>query len=77
MRKCKVCDKVIPEGRIKILPHTQTCVDHSTEKPFGVNTVQVGDLEDDGYQETEIIRDPKVIEELNYYKKQQGKYNQQ
>ena len=28
MKYCKVCDKVIPEGRVK-LGYTDTCVEHS------------------------------------------------
>jgi hypothetical protein len=29
-RRCVVCDIIIPEARIKILPNTRTCVAHST-----------------------------------------------
>jgi hypothetical protein len=42
--------------------------------PFGLNIVQHGTLEADGYQEFEIVRDPRVLEELNHYKNQIGKY---
>jgi len=75
MRNCKVCGIQIPEGRIKILPNTVTCVEHSETSKFAINIVSQGDPEKgDLNQEVEIIRDPKTVEELNYYKKQQGTY---
>jgi hypothetical protein len=33
-RTCKVCREEIPQARIKILPHTQTCVNCSTDQPY-------------------------------------------
>ena len=32
---CIVCNEVIPEGRIKALPNTKVCVDHSTTERYG------------------------------------------
>ena len=29
IRHCKVCDKQIPQGRLKALPDTKTCTEHS------------------------------------------------
>jgi hypothetical protein len=74
MRNCSVCGSQIPEGRLKAVPTAKTCVEHSTAVPFGLNIVQHGTLEADGYQEFEIVRDPRVLEELNHYKNQIGKY---
>lgn len=74
MKPCKVCGCEIPAARIKALPHTQTCVQHSDVSRFSVNIVQIGTLEGDGYQEVEIVRDPKAMEQLKYYKDQQGRY---
>lgn len=37
MKYCKVCGIEIPEARIKILPSTDTCVNHSSaEKKVGM-----------------------------------------
>ena len=74
MKTCKVCGSQIPKGRLKALPNTLTCVEHSTTSPFSLNIIQHGELEDDGYQEFEIVRDPKVAAELEHYKQQIGKY---
>ena len=74
MRKCSVCGTEIPEARVKALPNTTTCVQHSTTERFGLNIVQHGTLEDDGFQEVEIIRNPRSMEQLNEYKKQLGNY---
>lgn len=74
MKHCKVCGIEIPAKRVEILPHTTTCVNHSTAEKFGLNIVQVGNLEDDGYQEVEVVRNPEALRELENYKKQQGSY---
>ena len=74
MKNCKVCGTVIPEGRLKAIPGTNTCTEHSAASKFSANVVQHGDLEDDGFQEVEIIRDPQAVEQLQYYKNQQGRY---
>lgn len=74
MKNCSVCGSQIPEGRLKAVPTAKTCVEHSTTTPFGLNIVQHGTLEADGYQEFEVVRDPRVLEELNHYRNQIGKY---
>ena len=75
---CKVCGVEIPAGRLKILPHTKTCVNHSTEGAWKVNVITVGDIDkDDHYQDVEIIKDPKAYEELQNYRKQLGNYSKQ
>lgn len=77
-KNCKVCGIVIPEGRLKALPTATTCVEHSTTSAWKVNVVTVGDIEkDDHYQEVEIIKDPKVYEELQSLKRNQGNYSKQ
>jgi hypothetical protein len=74
MKNCSVCGTQIPEGRLKALPNTSTCTEHSSASKFGLNIVQHGKLEDDGFQEVEIVRDPRAMEQLKYYKDQLGKY---
>ena len=34
MKKCEVCDITIPEGRLKVIPFTTTCVSCSTEEKW-------------------------------------------
>lgn len=74
MKKCKVCGCEIPAGRLTALPHTTTCTEHSNVSKFGANIVQIGSLEDDGFQEVDIVRDPQALEQLNYYRERIGKY---
>lgn len=74
MKTCKVCSAPIPEGRLKAIPNTDTCTQHSGATKFAANVVQHGVLEDDGFQEIDIIRDQKSLEQLQYYKSQLGNY---
>jgi len=74
MRVCISCGEEIPAARLKAVPNTRTCVLHSTAERFSVHVAQHGDLEDDGYQEFEIIRDPEVFNRLHEYKNQLGTY---
>lgn len=74
MKVCIKCGEEIPAGRLKAIPGTRTCTAHSTAERFAVNIVQHGDLEVDGYQEVEIIRDTRVLEKLNEYRSQLGTY---
>lgn len=32
--QCKVCDVIIPLGRLESLPDTETCIKHSTEQAY-------------------------------------------
>lgn len=68
-KRCIVCDGVIPEGRVKILPNTKTCVEHSSASPYGMRTVAYGTTADDAQQEFEIIRDPELARKLEEYAK--------
>jgi len=75
MKKCSVCHSEIPEARIKALPNTTTCVQHSNAQRFGVNIVSYGDPEaGELMQEFEIVRDSKVLSKLEHYKQQLGSY---
>jgi hypothetical protein len=65
--KCKVCNSEIPEGRLKVLPGTRTCVEHSTATAYAMRTIAYGITADDAQQEFEIIRDPKIMEKLEEY----------
>jgi hypothetical protein len=74
MKKCTVCGTAIPEGRLKAVPNAVTCTEHSNASRFGVNVVQHGNIEQDGFQEIEVVRDQRALEQLNHYKDQLGKY---
>lgn len=68
-RQCVVCKVEIPEARIKALPQTRTCVEHSTATPYGMRTVSYGTTADDAQQEFEIIRDAELARRLDEYSK--------
>lgn len=75
MKKCSVCNSIIPEARLKALPKTTTCVQHSNAQPFGMNIVSYGDPEaGELTQEFEVVRDMQILSELNQYKQQMGSY---
>lgn len=74
MKNCKVCNQPIPQGRLKALPGTDVCTEHSSASTYKANIVNYGKNEDDSYQEIEVIRDPKLADELNYYKSQLGQF---
>ena len=75
MKTCKVCGTEIPEGRLKALPGTTTCVQHSTASKFAANVVSTGNAEaGDLINEIEIVRDATSVEKLNHYSKQLGSY---
>lgn len=74
MKKCKVCNQLIPEGRLKAIPGTQVCTAHSNATAYIANVVGIGDPEDDHYQEIDIIRDPNTISEFKNYQTKVGQY---
>lgn len=74
MKNCKVCQQPIPEGRLKALPGTDVCTEHSSASTYKANIINYGQTEDDSYQEIEIIRDVKLFEELNHYRNQVGQF---
>lgn len=59
-RNCKFCKNAIPEGRLAILPFTQTCVNCSTTQKVGGHTVISGK---NTYSEIQIV-DQKTAEDL-------------
>ena len=74
-KTCIVCGAEIPEGRLKIVPNTKTCVAHSTQGAYKSSVVTVGNVDkDEHYQELEIIKDDTAYEQLEHYKKQQGNH---
>jgi hypothetical protein len=68
-RKCIVCSIEIPEGRLKILPHARTCVNHSTTSAYSIRPVHSGTSADDAMQDIEIIRDPELVKKYDTYSK--------
>lgn len=74
MKNCKVCNQPIPEGRLKALPGTQVCTEHSNTGTYRAHIVNIGQNEDDSYQEIDIIRDQNTYEKLEYYKSQVGQF---
>jgi|TARA_R110000744_G_scaffold208095_1_gene326797 hypothetical protein len=56
-KKCITCKELIPEGRVKALPSTQTCTECSTTTAWYVRNVVAGKTD---YMETEIIKDAKL-----------------
>lgn len=72
MKKCKVCNTAIPEGRLKAIPGTNVCTEHSNTNAYVANIIGIGNPEDDHYQELDIVRDADAINQLNYYKQQVG-----
>lgn len=75
MTQCTVCGIEIPEGRLKAVPGTKTCVNHSTATKFAANIVSYGNAEaGELTSEIEVIRDTKAAEKLNQYSKQLGSY---
>lgn len=72
-RKCIVCNVEIPEARVKILPGTKTCVNHSTASPYSIRTVSYGTTADDAQQEFEIIRDADLARKIQEYEKLSSK----
>tara|TARA_R110000796_G_C14276815_1_gene402047 strand:- start:300 stop:521 length:222 start_codon:yes stop_codon:yes gene_type:complete len=66
-RKCIVCNEDIPEGRVKILPHTKTCVNHSTTSAYQVRSINTGKSADDAEQEIVIIKDPDLARRFDEY----------
>lgn len=64
-RRCIVCNILIPEGRLKILPNTRTCVEHSTTSAYNVRPVHTGTSADDAMQDIAIIKDPEAAAEYD------------
>jgi hypothetical protein len=74
MKICKVCGVDIPEGRLKALPRTETCTEHSTAEKFCATVVSFGNPEDDAFQEIDILRDAATKRAYETYKSSLGTY---
>ena len=66
-RNCIVCKEEIPAGRIKIIPHTKTCVNHSTTTAYQVRSVNTGKSADDAEQEIVIIKCDELAKRFDEY----------
>lgn len=67
-KQCIICDADIPQGRLNILPHTKTCVNHSTTEPYAARRTGAGTSADDLIDGIEIFKDPKeahILDELD------------
>lgn len=74
MKKCRVCGQQIPEGRLKAVPGTDVCTQHSNTSAYVANIVGVGNPDDDHYEVLDIVRDARTAEQLQQYKQQAGIY---
>ncbi len=74
MKVCKVCGTEIPAGRVKALPNTSTCVQHSSAEKFAAAVVSFGNPEDDAFQEIEILRDTSAKKAYQAYRDSLGSY---
>ena len=68
-KRCIVCNTIIPEGRVRALPSTKTCVEHSTASLYGMQIIAHGTTADDAQQEFEIIRDAELARKIEEYSK--------
>lgn len=59
MKYCKVCDKAIPEGRVK-LGYTDTCVDHSKTFKYVGFVAGRGKVD----YEINVVRDQETAEHM-------------
>ncbi len=59
MKYCKVCDKAIPEGRVK-LGYTDTCVDHSKAFKYVGFVAGRGKVD----YEINVVRDQETAEHM-------------
>jgi hypothetical protein len=66
--KCIGCQNPIPEGRLKILPHTKTCVNCSTTQKVGGHTVISGK---NTYSEIQVVS-AEAAEELSRMQSRKG-----
>lgn len=75
MRKCITCGTEIPEGRIKAMPSTNTCVQHSQADRYVGNVVSQGNPEaGDSFEELDVVRTVEDQQRLAQYKAQLGNY---
>jgi len=63
-RDCEICGVQIPEARLKVLPHTTTCVRCSSEKPRA--GIMVDTAGNNSGLELQMVQDP----DNEYFKKE-------
>jgi len=74
-KKCTVCGVEIPAGRIKAVPNTRTCVQHSQTDRYVGTVVSIGNPEaGDSFQEFDIVRTEEGKRKLHHYQSQLGSY---
>lgn len=66
---CKICNEVIPEGRLKAVSGTETCTAHSTTQRWYVRNILAGKTE---YLEHEVIKDPVLAKKLHAMDRRSG-----
>ncbi len=64
-RQCIICNIDIPEGRLKILPPTKTCVNHSSTEPYTARRTSTGTSADDLDTGIEIFKDPEIARRVD------------
>lgn len=60
IRYCSVCNELIPQGRLKVLPSTKTCTTHSNEFRYTGRMV----IHHKTGNEIEIYRDKNIAKEM-------------
>ena len=73
-RKCIVCNVEIPQGRINILPHTKTCVNHSTTEPYVARRTFNGTSADDMEDGIQIFKSAEEARKMDELDNQRYKY---
>ena len=70
-RQCIVCSADIPEGRIKILPNTKTCVNHSTTESYAARRTFSGTSADDLDSGIQIFKNQEEARGMDHLDDQQ------
>jgi hypothetical protein len=71
-RNCNICNDEIPEGRLKALPNTSTCVNCSSTNKVKAIIVTNGNTIEEVYETIQIIDDQSVLREINNLRKTGG-----
>jgi len=70
-RQCVVCNTDIPEGRLKILPNTKTCVNHSTTESYAARRTFNGTSADDLESGIQIFKNQEEARRMDHLDNQQ------